>query len=289
MSLRLCIFCYGADYASLFEKVALRSLLQPRNRTAIPSDVTVSLYSDAETMPAMERMVRQLGGVIECHPIQPSDNYTAQSAAFADEIGRCVKEDAGLVIVNPDCFWGNGSLGNLLAIAGEQNVCVAVPHPRVEREAFLAELPDESLDNPALVSLSMKTLHQSWKDADADGVNVNTWHTGISIRSAGNLHVVSHLQPTVFFARPTARDYGYFAERKAIPGLWDHHWPEILAQEQRLRVIASSDAVFIAELTEAHTHTTPLKPTERGDLSTYHRDAAHVRMNRGIVSVWREG
>lgn len=290
-ALRFCIICYGEEHVDLLEQVAVRSLTQPRNGAAIPADAVAVVYSDAASIDRVAACASRLGRV-EPHVIAlTGDHYIDQVGAFVEEIGNCVRADAGMVMVSPDCFWGDGSLANLLFVAGEQNVCIASPHVRVDRDRILDELrtdPGAVYTNPALVSLAMRTLHPSWCDADTMQDEANSFHTGIGMRSAWPLHFVHHLQPTVFYARPTARDYGFFAERKEIRGLWDHYWPSVLVADQRLRVVASSDAIFIAELTDAGTHNMPKQKIDRVRPDAFHRDAPHIAANRGIVAVWRE-
>lgn len=324
MTLRFFVICYGEANADLLERVAIRSLTQPQNKAAVPSGAVVALYSDEATMERAKAACERLAPV-EVHLIKlrstadsdvnvfaPGALYDVQNGVFIEELERCVKADAGIVIVNPDCFWGDGSLGNLLAIAGEQNVAVAAAHPRVDRDKFLGEL--ESIENLfrianyGLVGMAMRSLHRSWEDARTEnlpdggvldnasdkrsgvGSQANSYFTGIGIRSIGNgIHIVHHLQPTVWYARPTARDYAYFAARPTARGVWDHFWPEILAQEQRIRTVASSDAVFIAELTDAKTHNTELMPVDPKNPTKFHKDGPHIALQRNIVHVWREG
>lgn len=286
--LRFFVICYGEAHADLYERIAVRSLTQTRNKAAISEGTVVALYSDAATIDRVSAVSKSLG-TVEPHVMALSENhYDTQNKAFIEEIGNCVREDATLVIVNPDNFWGDGSLANLLAIAGEQNVCVASPHVRVDRDRFLETMPEGDIDNPSLVSLAMKTLHQSWIDADVSKPRSNGFATGIGIRSPGPLHVVHHLQPTVFLAKLNARDYGFFAEHPTARGLWDHAWPEILVAENRQRVVASSDAVFIAELTDSATHNTELYPVDPKKPDAFFRDAPHISANRMVVGIWRE-
>ncbi len=292
MKLRFFVICYGDKHADLYERIAVRSLTQTRNKAAIPEGAVVSLYSDEATMPRVSAISERLG-TVEPHVMALSENhYDTQNLAFIEEVGRCVREDATLIIVNPDNFWGDGSLGNLLAIAGEQNVCIASPHVRVDRDKFLGEISGEpgwQFENWLLVRLAMRTLHQSWIDADVSRPSANTYYTGIALKEiAPGLHAVTHLQPTVFCARLNARDYGFFAERKGARGLWDHFWPEILAAEGRHRVVASSDAVFIAELTDSNTHNTELRKVDPKKPDNFFRDGAHIAMNRNVVGIWRE-
>lgn len=293
MKLRLFVICFGDKHADLYDRVAVRSLTQPQNRAAIPLDAVVSIYTDAATADRVGKASQALSPNLDVHIMDTSgDHYDVQNRCFIEEIGRCVREDAAMLIINPDCFWGDASLANLLAIAGEQDVCIASPHVRVDKATFGLHLDNSRaivLDNRNLVALSMRTLHQSWIDADATKERSNTYHTGIALRRIGEgLYAVSHLQPTVFLARVNARDYGYFAERPNARGLWDHFWPSQLIESGRYRVVASSDAVFIAELTEADTHNTPLHPVDPKHPGAFFRSDPHIAANRSVVGIWRE-
>ncbi len=289
MAVRFFVICYGEKHVDLYERVAVRSLMQDRNRAAIPPDAIVSLYSDEATMPRAVSISERLGRV-ESHVLAMKENhYDTQNQAFIEEIGFCVRQEASLVIVNPDNYWGNGSLANMLTIAGQRSICLASPHIRVDREKFLEALPEGSIDNPSLVSLAMRTLHKSWIDADLGKKQANSFFTGIGIQKIGDgLHMVSHLQPTVFYAHLSARDYGFFAERPQARGLWDHAWPAILAQEGRQRTVACSDAVFIVELTDGDTHSTDLREIDPKKPDEFCRDGPHIGQNRNVIGVWRE-
>lgn len=319
MTLRICVVCYGDEHASLYEQVAVRSLLQTRNRAAIPPGTIVAVYSDAASIDRVAKASEPLG-IVERHvvtiPADPNAHYSVQTNAFVDEIGISVRTDATMLMLGPDNFWGDGSLGNLLAIAGETQACFAVPHVRVDQDKFLSLLEwmvtrdqlrhgltindvtevhvlkgglPTDLDNPGLVGITMGgNLHPSWRDAELSHAQTNSFITGIGFRDLGHgLYAIHHLQPTVFLGRPNARDYGFFAERRHVLGIWDHFWPEILAQEGRLRTIASSDAVCIVELTKASTHNTELRKLDPRKPDDFHRAGAHISLNRNVVAIWR--
>ena len=304
MTLRICVVCYGDEHASLYEQVAVRSLLQTRNRAAIPTGTIVAVYSDAATMDRVAKTSEPLG-IVERHvvtiPTDPNAHYSVQTNAFVDEIGISVRTDATMLMLGPDNFWGDGSLGNLLAIAGQTQACFAVPHVRVRQDVFLQYINHffGVIENDWLVRNAFNmlhpswhdaadTLHPSWRDADLTKPDANSFITGIGWRDLGNgLYAIHHLQPTVFLARPNARDYGFFAERRHVLGIWDHYWPDILAQEGRLRTIASSDAVCIVELTKASTHNTELRKLDPKKPDDFHRAGAHISMNRNVVAIWR--
>lgn len=313
MTLRICVVCYGDEHAALYEQVAVRSLLQTRNRAAIPAGTIVAVYSDTATIDRVAKASEPLG-VVERHvvaiPTDPNAHYSVQTNAFVDEVGIAVRTDATMLMLGPDNFWGDGSLGNLLAIAAETNACFAVPHVRVDQDRFLPVIDGNlglragdpvavdgtgayyallrTITNDWLVKCAIMSLHSSWRDANLSKPEANSYLTGIGWLDLGNgLYAIHHLQPTVFLARPNARDYGFFAERRHILGIWDHVWPGILAQDGRLRNIASSDAVCIVELTKASTHNTELRKLDPKKPDDFHRTAAHISLNRNTVAIWR--
>lgn len=296
MKRRFVVFAYGDEHASLYESIAVRSASHRRNRPAF-EDAVISVYSDNATMERIARASRTLAQV-ETHLVDTTPgHYAAQVKVFLDEMGRCVRDDAAMILLNPDCFWGDGSLTNMIRIAGEQPVCIAVPHPRVDAKKFQDEWDyrlvnwgrDIEPDNSGLVSMAMQTLHSSWKDADTAKGEANSFLTGIGMREISRgIYAVHHLLPTVFYARPSARDYGFFKQNAGIPGLWDHHWPQVLVEDSRLRVVGSSDAVFLVELTNADTHGTEKQKIDPVKPDAYNRTAPHIETNRMFVSVWRE-
>lgn len=286
--IRFFCFVYGEHFLDLLESVAVRSLCQSRNRQSIPFDAVVALYSDAPTIDRASLVLEKLGQV-ESHIVDLSgDTADIQNRAFAEEISRCHASNATMIVLGPENYWGDGSLGNILAIAGTQNVCVSAPHVRVDRNKFLAAMPDGDMNNRALVNLSMRTLHPSWVNADANKEQTSSYYAGISIReiSAG-LYSVTHRLPTCWLARFTKEDVAFFQRNTQGRGLWDHAWPQMLIQSGRHRVIGSSDAVFIAELTDTNTHNVPLMPNNPSEPDAYCQPSLHAQVNRNTVAIWR--
>ena len=281
-------FClaWGDHFTDMLERVLLRSFMQPRNATAIPSDCVVSLYSNKASMEKVSTLAAKIGKV-EPHIIDTTSGEETQHKALRQEVRICYETDATLIMLCPDSFWGDGSLGNLLTIAGKTNNCIAAPHVRVDEKQFLNELPDCTFDNQALVARSFKTLHKSWVDADADKPVINSFYAGVSWRRLGEgLYAVTHRVPTIWLARFTEKDMEFF-ERDNASGIWDHYWPEELVRSERQRVIGSSDAFFIAELTNASTHSTLLHDNDGSNPDQYFRPAVHTSTNRNVTAIWR--
>lgn len=288
MKFRFFCFVYGDWHVSLLERILVRSLSQSRNRKAIPPESVISLYSDQQSMAAASTALDALA-IVEEHIVAiDSDSELLQQRLFSQEIQTCFEQGATLIVLCPDNFWGDGSLANLLLIAGEQDACIAAPHVRVDQDKFLGAMGEGELDNPSLVALAMRTLHPSWIEADASQDESNSYFTGISMRAIGNgLYAVSHRLPTVWLARFTKEDVEFFHRNLGIRGLWDHHWPAQLVASKRQRVIGSSDAVFIAELTPSTTHRTQLNKTDPKAPDRYCAPSLHAGVNRNVTAIWR--
>ena len=281
-------FCLasGNTHLDMLERVAVRSLAQSRNRAAIPHDAVFSLYTDKISEARGESILSALGRV-EITRIEFGSAGECLHNALIAEIKRCVALGVPMIMAPPDTFWGDGSLGNLIASAGDARICVAATHARVETEAFLNAIPEEDIDNPALVGIAMKTLHATWRDAFADLDRTNTWWSGTSIRQISqNLWSVQHFLPTVYYAHFTEGDIHFFEAAKRF-GQWDHHWPAMLVRHQRHRVIGSSDAVFMAELTEPNRNIPPLTKRWPGEADRYRGRETHHGVNRNTIFIWR--
>lgn len=286
---RFFCFVFGDAYLDLLERVAVRSLLQSRNRGAIPTDAVVSLYSDAASIDRASQILSVLGRLDAKVARIDSNAEQMQVSVFGEEIERCHSLGATMVVLCPDNFWGDGSLANLLAIAANQQICIAAPHPRVDREQFLTELNScGELNNPALVELAMRTLHPSWINAFADRPATSSLNAGISIiRLSDGLYGVVHRLPTVWLARFTKEDVGFFKNRAQSSGLWDHSWPQLLVRQERQKVIGSSDAFFVAELTPTESHNVELSASDPRWPDAYGYPSIHAAVNRNVQAIWR--
>ncbi len=283
--IRFFVLAYGEEFVNLYEKIALRSLLQSENRI---NDAIVSIYSDGASLNRLADLSQPLGLVEGTVIVPQSDSNDTQREAFIREIKLCVEQKSTMVVVSPDNFWGNGSLRNGLNILAHQNACLAIPHIRVDQAKFLEALPTGEVSNDQLMKLSMETIHGSWLAADATQEKTNSYFTGISIaRITENLFAVTHLQPTCFICNFTAEDYEFFVMHPTGRALFDQYWPSELVKSGRYRVIGSSDAAFIAELTPSDSHHTNLTMRDPRNHSRFVETKFHTEANRNVVSIWR--
>lgn len=292
--MRLFVCAYGSRFVTDLEDYAIRSLRHKLNKPGLEG-ATVSLYCDAEQMKRAAEICSSLDIPVEQHVITiDSDPANIQQRCIQEEIERCLECHEAMVMVCPDNYWGGGTLPNLIAIAGKTpGVCLAVPHPRVNRGQFPVPISTASEgkligpDNPSLVHLAMMRLHPSWEMADQSLENTSSYLAGIGFSRIGEkLYAVSHLLPTVFYATFTEHDLCFFREARArgLKGIWDHHWPSLLVKQGRQRVVASSDAAFIVELTDMDSHNVQLLRNEPGK---FHRVVDHVNANRNVTAIWR--
>lgn len=292
MKLRIFVLVYGEAFLALLERAAVASLLQPANRSALPSGAVVSLHTDATSKQRAIGIMSKLGLPIEVSTVTTTEHPTeSQHRAVIDEMKACLAQDAAMLMITPDMFFGDGSIGNLLAIAGDQKLCVAAPHVRVNRDEFLDELPlamkRGSMSNAHLVAMAMHHLHRTWKQADPYEPVNNCYWSGVAIRQLGpKLWSVQHRLPNIFLAWFRPEDLAFWDGHEKR-GLWDHHWPSPVMEAQRHRTICSSDGFFAAELTPRDENRPRTEPASLHDRDRYIGQRYHHVVSRNPVSIWR--
>jgi hypothetical protein len=261
---------------------AVRSLGWPRNRAALRGAVW-DIYCHREELGQIEAIVMPLGLPVVFHDA-PRNLSTAEilMAAMSDHARICIEDGAAMFTAMPDLIFGDGSIEAMVTLASEnRRLCIAMPHPRVNEE-FVHLMPKSVIGNPELVSLAMNNLHPSFASSDLSLEAVNCWSGGVAWRRLGpDLYGVTCNAPTIFLAQLIDEDLPLI--QKA--GSWDHTWPSHL--EGRQRLIGSSDAAFVVELTQRHTHKPHVRRKPPGAPYTYRHDLLHHRVNRNTVAIWR--
>lgn len=287
--IRILSIAYGYPFCEFLDTITLRSILrQPLNRAAAQGAMW-SIYTNVE---GAERVREAMG--FAPYEITTIDVSGHQSEILHHcviaEAKKCVALGATLIMAPPDSFWGDGSLANLIAVAGTRaDLCVAAPHVRVEQGPFLKNLPPEGvLSNPQLVTLALATLHRVWRECDPDQPTLNTPFSGHTLRKlpVPGHYSVCHMIPTPYLARFTQADVDFL--EASSPDSWDHRWPLLLVEQDRQRVIGSSDGFFLAELTNPLTHFPPMVPRAEWE-DYFNAIATHSRVNRNMISIWRAG
>lgn len=285
MRLALFSLVYGEKFVDRFTRGLVKSLCWPRNREALQGQWW-HIYTGPDEIVRVAAAAETVGIPFIFHEIPAGETPgDILMAAMRDHARRCVDADDALLAVQPDHLFGEGSIAAMKVIAAEnRRLCVAMAHPRVLADDFLDALPDGPMQNAEMVSLAMRHLHPSFAKSDMALDEINTWLGGVSWRELGpSLWGVTVNSPTVFLAQLVGDDLGHFGEA----GSWDHTWPATLMDEQRQRLIGSSDAAFTVELTDRHTHIPKLRRKPPGAPYTYRYDLEHNRVNRNTMTIWR--
>ncbi len=273
-------------FIDLFERCCLASLLQPGNLPAVKDKI---LWRIATTDP-LERFaeIRKtlVGAGIEMDLFRWKETPISSEIAarfLANALEVAVGATDTFLMAQPDVFFGNGSIGNLVRYLGSRPLAVAAVHLRTLAHVVPPPLP---CSNARLVRYAFENLHPE-NAAMFDGLTKNsTRQGGVSIRPlTGDLYTCVHSLSNVSLLRPTMTDVDFFRRIEGF-GAWDHAWPSLLVAEHRLRVVGSSDLFFAVELTDADKVNCPHEPGMCGN-DVYRRDMPHNRVMGSIAVVLR--
>jgi hypothetical protein len=291
---RIFSIVFNEPYLTWFEQGCVRSLLWPRNAEALKAAARWDIW----TTPADAERVRAIASRAGL-PLNLNANITGGSwsdkepmkanllRALLTEMEQCAAEDAAFLWLAPDSIFGDGTIGSIMALGAVPGVSVSLAPMRVNAEGFVDAMGSEPLSNAALVRLSFERAHQAFKDAEATLAYSNSYKSGVSWRRIGaGLYAVTHRKHSSYLTQPTKSDVRWFRDRPKF-GNYDHAFPSKLIEEQRQRVIGSSDAAFVAELTTEGSHMAPVQPADPAEPDRYWQDLPNYRANRSVVAIWR--
>lgn len=289
---RIFSIVYGQRFIDWFERGCIRSLKWPKNLAAL----RMAEAWDVWTMPADEDRVRwlaeSLGIPIETHLLSPYSD--GDDAARKEQLRlaltfqmRACRDSKAFLWIAPDSIFGDGSIASFMALGSVPGICVATAPMRVNADGFI-EAMHNPMSNADLVRLSFERMHRGFRDANAELPETNSYISGVSWRQIGEgLYAVTHLKHSSYLMQPTKKDVDWW-ERMNKFGAYDHSLPKLLVADQRQRVIGSSDAAFVAELTPEDVGVPKLKPTDPNEPDRYdHEQHGHHAVNRNVVCIWR--
>lgn len=288
MKMRLFTLVFGEPYCTWFENALMRSLMWPRNLEATREfAVEHNIYTRDEDRDRLRAIAERHGIPLQFHPFtrENSSGETLQPCLL-DHLRNCEMTGHAAFIAPPDTIFGDGTVATLCQVGNVPGICVAVPHVRANADA-LGKLGSRPVSNPALVDFAWENLHKTWADANASLANTNSRLGGVSWRELRKgLYAVTHRLPTCYLANVLKSDVAWFSAQWET-GTWDHTWPAKLVKDQRQRVIASSDAAFMVELTEAHQNIPPTEPADPDEPDKFWRDLEQNYVNRNTVAIFR--
>lgn len=279
MRVRLSTLVFGDRFFELFRK-SVRSIGWPRNRSVLDGAVW-SIHTDREE--EARRVVEPLGLEVEINPIPSGGIGVALMKSLILDLDKCLGGDA-LLTAQPDTIFGEGTIKTLVDLGSEGMNAISVSHPRVVAGTF-PELA-EPTSNARLVGLAFQHLHHGWQLANMRADENNCYKGGVCWREIDkDLYAVTVRIPTTYFVRPRESDIDCLKSCKE--GGWDHVWPAMLVEQQRHRLIGSSDAAFMVELTEARRNGALSRAARIDEPDAYKFNLEHHKTNRNSMVIWR--
>lgn len=266
--LRLYTCVYGEKHLTWMRQGLLPSLAWPGNSAAIEGCTWSFLTKGIHTQ-EIEEMVKGFPSLhikdFEFLTLGPEfeTNPHAQGMflkeGFMAEISRSLTFNAQTLIAPPDTIFGEGSIANLKEIGKQRDSVVTVAHVRVLPELLTFIKTEKPVSNAKLVGLAFRHLHKTWEQAQVGLKQANSYVGGVSWRwLAENLYAVTHRLPTPYLMNFVPEDLTYFKNQIHF-GELDHGWPSAnLIHNQRQRLVGSSDAAFMVELTDALNNIPPV-------------------------------
>lgn len=290
--LRVFSIVFGDTYTDWFERGCIRSLMWPRNATALRE----AEFWDIWTMPAdKDRVVaaaERSEVPLRVRMLEPFEEHdgTARKErlklSLTTEMREC-RDTGAFLWIAPDSIFGDGTIPSILNIGVVPGICVATAPMRVLAPGFIEAMGDGPLSNAELVKLSFERMHRSFSEADASRATSNSYESGVSWRKIGDgLYAITHRKHSSYLMQPTSGESKWFEQMNKF-GAYDHSFPKLIVASERQRVIGSSDAAFVAELTAANAHVPPCLPTDPAEPDRFMQNHAHHGVNRNVVCIWR--
>lgn len=277
---------YG-EHIKLFEHCLLRSLYQPNNIPRVIEEGYVLehfIYTASGEGSAVRTILEKINDVVE-YSIFEFNRNSVHCKAFEKSISYCIDNNRTFIAALPDEFWGNGMLSNLVELNMDRNLCIAVPHLRVDENQFLDFLLNNkyNISHKNLVALALKYGHENIKKNFINLEFGMSKSSGISLQKINEtMYALTHRLPNVSLAHFYKEDIKFF--KRFGPSAWDHTWPEKLIQRGRYKVCGSSQFAFYVELTKLDTHLPKIGSNYAND--DYDGNThLHKIMNRNFVSI----
>lgn len=302
---------WGDKHVGLFLNGTLKSLSWPSNKAALDG-ATWEIITGADDAPRIQTAVEEAfpnvrlevkalpatlkmtTGEVDTSKI---DHSLLILMYLQQSIKACIDSGSVFLLAPPDTIFSEHAVKNLLEVGNQDGVCVSIPHPRV-LPGIIDELSSVPLSSEQMVKLAFtKHLHSSWANAEIGHEKQNSLVGGVCWRKLEPNHpdeiLIScqHRLPTVYVANFLPEDYAFFINQPSFGG-YDHTWPgERHIRQERQRLIGSSDAAFICEVTDADKNLPPWNPQMQAVVEkmpdAFYRDQLHNCVNRLFVTVFR--
>lgn len=296
--LRIFTVVWGDNHLDWFERACIRSLSWSRNRAAI-KDATWTIFTKEKDLPRARALIEQTGVTsleFVCVPEHVEGNSPIMGAillqCLSQMMDASIQDHSKVLMAPPDTIFSDGSIDSLMIAGKQHGTCVAVPHIRVSPSIF-GGIKDQALSGAELTTLALKHGHRAWTEAEDGHPNQNSFVGGISWRRLSNkLVAMTHRLPTVYLADFQPSDISFFQQpHDNLPptfGCYDHVWPCTLIEQQRQRVLGSSDAACIVEVTKEDLNVPPTVTVNPHEPDAFWRNQLHNQINRQYLYIMRE-
>lgn len=258
--IRLLTVAYGERYLDLFQRACLRSLWQPGNIPALlkqgreiehlvvtpPSTPGVWKYSSPHYK-------------VRCVWYENEDITKSHSRGILEWMKMCADDGSLAMAANPDWFFADGSVANMVNYLQDRDLAVAGLYARVDDKAFLRQIDllhtigPIPISSAELVHLSMMRMHYCLKYADISKDSNHSANSGVFVQHISDgLWSMNMRVPNVFLTNITYEDCREFEKHREQhkSGWWDWVWPSRLMEQGRLKFLQSSDLFFMVDLTQ---------------------------------------
>ncbi len=296
--LRIFTVVWGDNHIDWFERACIRSLSWPKNAAAI-KHATWTVFTKEKDMARVEALVKSTG-VSNIEIARVAEHVEGNSPIMGAVLLECllqmmdisIQDGAKVIMAPPDTIFADGSVDSLIVAGRQLGTCVAVPHIRVSPSIF-GGIKDTPLTGAELTTIALKHGHRAWTEAEDGHAKQNSFVGGISWRRLSNkLIAMTHRLPTVYLANFLASDMSFFKQPhdNLAPtfGCYDHAWPAALIEQERQRVLGSTDAACIVEVTKEDLNVPPSVSVNPYEPDAFWRNQMHNKINRQYLYIMRE-
>lgn len=282
MKIQALTIMWGEKYISRFRAGMLKCLSLESNKKAM-EQVVWNIFGDEAEFSLIDQEIAKLLPNTEIRFKERKlirDRIDYLHAGLLWQIKECLSTKSKMLLLPPDTIMGDKTLKNLFELGKEDQTCVVVPHPRVT-ESILSE---NFNSNESLVTASFKHLHRSWQDAEDGSDRQNTYISGVRWKKMDeNLYWVKHYMPTPYFCDFIPSDIDFFEKSPGFGDI-DWIWPGKLVGEGRQRYCTSSDACFLAEISDDSNHAPVVRDQP---VLKFHQNNHHNFLNNQVGVFFR--
>jgi hypothetical protein len=290
---RLFTIVWGERFMNWFEHGLVRSLGWPQNKAALKKRVTCwDLWTTPEDEARVREIASRLGIALEVRTIlngKPESVIRKKNLieSLIAEMDYCVGKKSAFFFASPDAVFGDGSVESFMEIGSVPRVCVAAVPMRVVADGFLEALGDAPVSNPRLVKLAFERMHSAFASGQIGLPQTSSFRSGLAWRKIRDgMYAVTFRMHSSYLMQPEWTDVKWFRDKPKF-GNYDWSFPQVLVGQQRQRVIGSSDAAFIVELTTGGEDQRTWSSPFPDDPDRFEKDLLHHQVNRNVQCIWR--